>query len=49
MHMRGGAEPIKRSKSAEDPELAKRLWALSEELTGTRFPSADLPALTRDR
>jgi NAD(P)-dependent dehydrogenase (short-subunit alcohol dehydrogenase family) len=41
MHMRGGAELIKRSKSAEDPELAKRLWSLSEELTGTRFPLGD--------
>jgi NAD(P)-dependent dehydrogenase (short-subunit alcohol dehydrogenase family) len=38
MHMRGGAELIKRSGSAEDQELAKRLWSLSEELTGTRFP-----------
>jgi NAD(P)-dependent dehydrogenase (short-subunit alcohol dehydrogenase family) len=38
MHMRGGAELIKRSKVAEDPQLAKRLWSLSEELTDTSFP-----------
>ena len=34
MHMRGGAELIKRSRTADDPELAKRLWAVSEQLTG---------------
>jgi NAD(P)-dependent dehydrogenase (short-subunit alcohol dehydrogenase family) len=34
MHMRGGAELIKRSRTAQDPELARRLWTLSEELTG---------------
>jgi NAD(P)-dependent dehydrogenase (short-subunit alcohol dehydrogenase family) len=38
MHMRGGAELIKRSKAAEDAQLAKRLWSLSEDLTDTRFP-----------
>ena len=39
MHMRGGAELIKRSKTAADAELAARLWALSERLTSTRFPN----------
>jgi hypothetical protein len=34
MHMRGGAELIAQSKTAQDPELAQRLWTVSEELTG---------------
>jgi NAD(P)-dependent dehydrogenase (short-subunit alcohol dehydrogenase family) len=34
MHMRGGAELIKRSGTAQDPELAQRLWTVSEKLTG---------------
>jgi NAD(P)-dependent dehydrogenase (short-subunit alcohol dehydrogenase family) len=38
-HMRGGAELIARSATAQDPDLARRLWAASEELTGVRFPS----------
>src|SRR3984957_6037098 len=33
MHMRGGAELIKRSRTADDPERAKRLWTVSEQLT----------------
>lgn len=37
MHMRGGAQQIGRSKQAEDPELARRLWSVSEELTGFDF------------
>jgi len=32
-HMRGGAELIKRSKRAQDPELADKLWDASERLT----------------
>lgn len=36
-HMRGGAELISRSKTAQDDGLAKRLWTASEELTGVRF------------
>ena len=39
-HMRGAPELIKRSGAAQDPELAGRLWSLSENLTGTRFPLA---------
>jgi len=39
MHMRGGAELIKRSKKARNPELAARLWEVSERLTGTAFPA----------
>jgi NAD(P)-dependent dehydrogenase (short-subunit alcohol dehydrogenase family) len=38
MHMRGGAELIARSRTAADPELARRLWALSEQLTGVTSP-----------
>ena len=33
MHMRGGAEVIGRSKQAQDPHLAARLWSLSEQMT----------------
>jgi NAD(P)-dependent dehydrogenase (short-subunit alcohol dehydrogenase family) len=38
-HMRGGAELIKRSKTARDPDLARQLWTASEKLTGVRFPA----------
>ncbi len=38
MHMRGGAEVINRSRRARDPELAARLWDVSEQLTSTSFP-----------
>ncbi|MBV8956187.1 MAG: SDR family NAD(P)-dependent oxidoreductase, partial [Solirubrobacterales bacterium] len=37
MHMRGAPELIKRSKRASDPELASRLWTVSEQLTATHF------------
>jgi NAD(P)-dependent dehydrogenase (short-subunit alcohol dehydrogenase family) len=37
-HMRGAPELINRSATAQDPEQARRLWTLSEELTGVRFP-----------
>ncbi|GAA0313439.1 oxidoreductase [Kineococcus aurantiacus] len=37
MHMRAGAQRIGRSRQAADPELARRLWAVSEELTGVGF------------
>jgi NAD(P)-dependent dehydrogenase (short-subunit alcohol dehydrogenase family) len=40
MHMRGAPALVKRSARASDPELAHRLWSVSEELTGTRFPLA---------
>jgi NAD(P)-dependent dehydrogenase (short-subunit alcohol dehydrogenase family) len=39
MHMRGGAERINRSATAQDPDLARRLWDLSERLTGVTFPA----------
>lgn len=38
LHMRGGAERIGRSRAARDPELAARLWAASEQLTGVAYP-----------
>lgn len=38
LHMRGGAEVIKRSARARDAALAARLWTVSEELTGVSFP-----------
>ena len=37
LHMRGGAMLIGRSRRSQDPVLAQRLWAASEELTGVRF------------
>ncbi|HEY2241338.1 MAG TPA: oxidoreductase [Streptosporangiaceae bacterium] len=39
-HMRGGAELIKRSAAAQDPNLAQRLWTASEQLTSVRSPLA---------
>jgi NAD(P)-dependent dehydrogenase (short-subunit alcohol dehydrogenase family) len=37
-HMRGGAELIARSAAAQDPDLARRLWTASEQLTGISSP-----------
>ena len=37
-HMRGGAQLIGRSKAAQDPGLARRLWTTSEQLTGVHSP-----------
>jgi NAD(P)-dependent dehydrogenase (short-subunit alcohol dehydrogenase family) len=39
LHMRSGAEPIGRSRTASDPELAGRLWRVSEEATRTAVPA----------
>jgi NAD(P)-dependent dehydrogenase (short-subunit alcohol dehydrogenase family) len=39
-HMRGAPELINRSATARDEQLAARLWSVSEQLTGTRFPFA---------
>src|ERR1700691_2848355 len=33
MHMRGAPQLIDRSPAAQDPDLARRLWAVSEDLT----------------
>ncbi|BBB00295.1 putative dehydrogenase [Actinacidiphila reveromycinica] len=38
-HMRGSAEPIPRSAAAQDAELARRLWTMSERLTGVAWPA----------
>jgi NAD(P)-dependent dehydrogenase (short-subunit alcohol dehydrogenase family) len=35
---RGRPKLVARTPEASDPELAKRLWTTSEELTGVRFP-----------
>lgn len=37
-HMRGAPQLIKSPPAARDPELAARLWTLSEELTGVSWP-----------
>ncbi|MFI6441812.1 oxidoreductase [Streptomyces sp. NPDC050759] len=36
--MRGAPTLVGRSTAASDPAVARRLWTVSEELTGTRFP-----------
>nr|WP_207386753.1 hypothetical protein [Frankia sp. Cppng1_Ct_nod] len=35
---RGSPILVDRSDTANDPELARRLWTVSEELTGVTFP-----------
>ena len=42
-HMRGAPQLIDRSAAAQDPELAHRLWTVSEQLTGIRSPLQPLP------
>jgi NAD(P)-dependent dehydrogenase (short-subunit alcohol dehydrogenase family) len=36
--LRGAPAPCPRSKAASDAEVARRLWQVSESLTGVRFP-----------
>ncbi|MCW3019575.1 MAG: oxidoreductase, partial [Solirubrobacterales bacterium] len=38
MEQRGAAKLVERSAAAKDADVARRLWDVSEELTGTRFP-----------
>ncbi len=38
MEQRGPAKLVGRSAAAEDADVARRLWDVSEELTGVRFP-----------
>ncbi len=38
--LRGAPKLAARSAAARDPETARRLWTVSEELTGVRFPLA---------
>ena len=45
MEWRGGAKLVKRTAAAEDADVASRLWEVSEQLTGVRFPlSARAPS-----
>jgi hypothetical protein len=36
--VRGAPAPCARSRAAGDPEVARRLWQVSEQLTGVSFP-----------
>jgi NAD(P)-dependent dehydrogenase (short-subunit alcohol dehydrogenase family) len=36
--IRGGAKLVPRSSAAQDMDVARRLWEVSEQLTATRFP-----------
>jgi len=38
MEQRGPAKLVGRSKAAKDTDVARRLWEVSEQLTGVRFP-----------
>jgi hypothetical protein len=38
MEQRGAPKLVGRSDAAWDPDVARRLWDVSEELTGVRFP-----------
>jgi hypothetical protein len=38
MEYRGAPKLVGRTAAAEDAEVARRLWDVSEELTGVRFP-----------
>jgi NAD(P)-dependent dehydrogenase (short-subunit alcohol dehydrogenase family) len=40
MEQRGAPKLVERSAAAQDMEVARRLWDVSEELTGVRFPLA---------
>jgi NAD(P)-dependent dehydrogenase (short-subunit alcohol dehydrogenase family) len=37
--LRGSPSLVGRSAAASDPDLAKRLWSVSEDLTGVRYPA----------
>ena len=38
MEQRGAPKLVGRTDAAKDAEVARRLWTVSEELTGVRFP-----------
>ncbi len=38
MQQRGSPKPVSPSKRASDPDLALRLWEVSEQLTGVKYP-----------
>jgi hypothetical protein len=44
MEQRGAPKLVNRSSAALDMDVARRLWEVSEQLTGARFPLAR-PAL----
>jgi NAD(P)-dependent dehydrogenase (short-subunit alcohol dehydrogenase family) len=46
MEGRGAPTLVGRSGAARDADVARRLWEISEELTGVRFPLAAHPAAT---
>ncbi|HEU0023894.1 MAG TPA: oxidoreductase [Thermoleophilaceae bacterium] len=41
---RGHPEPVSPSRAARDEDVARRLWEVSEEMTGVRFEPAGAPA-----
>jgi NAD(P)-dependent dehydrogenase (short-subunit alcohol dehydrogenase family) len=45
LELRGNPTLVGRTTAASDPEMARKLWTASAELTGTDFP-ADLPTRT---
>jgi NAD(P)-dependent dehydrogenase (short-subunit alcohol dehydrogenase family) len=44
--LRGAPELVHRSAAARDAEVARRLWAVSETLTGVSFPESQIPTKT---
>ena len=38
MEQRGAAKLVGRSSAAKDTDVARRLWDVSEDLTGVHFP-----------
>jgi NAD(P)-dependent dehydrogenase (short-subunit alcohol dehydrogenase family) len=44
MEGRGHPKRVAASRAARDPEVARRLWEVSEEMTGVRFEPAGAPA-----
>jgi hypothetical protein len=38
MEQRGAPKLVGRTKSAQDEDVARRLWEVSEQLTGVSFP-----------
>ena len=47
MERRGAPKLVGRSGAAQDMDVARRLWDVSEQLTGVRFPLTAQPAATR--
>jgi len=40
MELRGAPKLVTRTSAAEDMDVARRLWDVSEQLTGVSFPLA---------